>query len=112
MGQRGPAPQPAALRRLRGETRPSRLRRSPPSTTDPPSMLTGLPPAVSDVWDASLAVTSHIGREHAPTLRLYCEAVATLEAMQPKGTRKYRHLLDVFRRLARELCFTPATKRA
>ena len=53
--------------------------------------------------------TAHIGAAHAQVFRLYCETTATVNAMQPKGTKEWRELVNVHRQLARELCLTPAT---
>ncbi len=111
MGQRGPAPQPTALRVLKGETRPSQLRTAP-QPQDPPEKPDDLEPAVAKVWDRILqatALTSHIGQGHADTFRHYCEVTVAVHAIQPKGTKEWRELVNTHRQLARELCLTPAT---
>jgi phage terminase small subunit len=111
MGQRGPAPEPARLKLLKGETRPSQHAKAP-QPTDPPSKPDGLTPAAGRVWDQTLAAiagTAHIGPAHANTFRQFCETAATLNAMRPKGSKEWRELVLVNLRLARELCLTPAT---
>ena len=111
MGQRGPLPAPAALRILKGETRPSRLA-SAPKPQDPPPMPDDLSPEAAKVWRRVLAATAHtahIGPGHAESFRQYCETSATLNAMQPKGSKEWRELVLVNLRLARELLLTPAT---
>jgi hypothetical protein len=111
MGQRGPLAAPRPLKILKGETRPSRLRTSP-GPTEPPTRPDDLTLAAAEVWDATLAAitdTAHIGAAHAQVFRLYCETTATVNAMQPKGTKEWRELVNVHRQLARELCLTPAT---
>jgi hypothetical protein len=111
MGQRGRAPEPVALRVLKGETRPSQLGKAP-QPTDPPEKPTGLSPAASKEWDAVLTATatsSHIGQAHAQTLREYAELTAAINEMQPKGGKEWRELVLVSLRLRRELCLTPAT---
>jgi hypothetical protein len=68
--------------------------------------------AASAVWDRTLAATSataHIGQGHVEVFRQFCETAATLNAMQPKGSKEWRELVLVNLRLARELCLTPAT---
>ena len=108
MGQRGPAPEPVALRVLKGETRPSQLRKAPVPTA-PPTKPDDLNPDALKVWDRILGCTDHIGQHHADTFRHYCETTAAMAAMKPKGTKEWRELANVHRQLARELCLTPAT---
>lgn len=111
MGQRGPAPEPLALRVLKGETRPSQLNKAP-QPQDPPAKPADLDARASAVWDAVMAATastSHIGPQHAETFRQYCEATAVLNGYNPKGTKEWRDLATLHRQLARELCLTPAT---
>ena len=108
MGQRGPAPAPAKLKLLRGETRPSQHRNAP-SAVPPPTKPVGLDSASAEVWDRILAVTDHIGDRYAETFRQFCETTATMNAMWPKGSKEWRELANVHRQLARELCLTPAT---
>jgi hypothetical protein len=110
MGQRGPAPEPARLRMLKGEHRPSQLTGAPQPQAAPAKPI--LTKAASDVWDRVLtatADTAHIGPGHAETFRQYCETVAALNAMRPKGSKEWRELVLINLRLARELCLTPAT---
>jgi hypothetical protein len=110
VGQRGFAPAPVALKVLKGETRPSRLSKAP-QPQDPP-IKPDLSPDASAVWDRILeatVLTSHIGPSHAEAFRQFCETAATLNAMQPKGSKEWRELVLVNLRLARELCLTPAT---
>lgn len=111
MGQRGPAPQPAVLRVLKGETRPSQVGRAP-KPQEPPDKPDDLSPAAAKVWDRiveATAHTRHIGQSHADTFRAYCEVTAAANAMQPKGSKEWRELVNTHRQLARELCLTPAT---
>lgn len=111
MGQRGKLPEPAVLRVLKGETRPSRLGASP-KPQEPPIKPDDLDPSAAAVWDRILeatAHTQHIGQPHADTFRAYCEVTAAVNAMQPKGSKEWRELVNVHRQLARELCLTPAT---
>ena len=111
MGQRGPAPEPAALRILKGETRPSQLKGAP-GPQEPPKRPADLSPDAAKVWDRILratADTSHIGQAHAEALRQYAELTVQINAMQPKGSKEWRDLVFIHLRLARELCLTPAT---
>ncbi len=112
MGQRGPAPEPVALKLLKGETRPSQLGRAP-DPLSPPTQPSDLSDAAGRVWDRILAVTDHIGERYADTFRFYCESTATLNAMSKVGlgpqTKEWRELANIHRQLARELCLTPAT---
>jgi hypothetical protein len=69
-------------------------------------------PEAVEVWDRILAATahtSHIGEPHSEALRQYAELTATINAMQPKGSKEWRDLVLVHLRLARELCLTSAT---
>lgn len=111
MGQRGPAPEPAHLRILKGETRPSQLKGAP-AAQDAPHKPTGLSPEASKVWDriiAAISDTRHIGEAHADTFRSYCEVTARLFAHVDPMSKEWRELADKHRQLARELCLTPAT---
>lgn len=108
MGQRGPAPEPARLKLLKGETRPSQHRHAP-GTVAPPTKPDDLDVAAGKVWDRILGVTDHIGERYVETFRQYCETTATMNAMRPKGSKEWRELANVHRQLARELCLTPAT---
>ncbi len=108
MGQRGPAPEPVALKLLKGETRPSQHAKAP-DPMEPPVKPDGLSADATKVWDRMLACTDHIGQRHAEVFRQYCETITTINAMQPKGSREWRDLVLVNLRLARELCLTPAT---
>lgn len=108
MGQRGPAPEPVALKLLKGETRPSQLGKAP-AAVDPPNKPDDLSAGAAKVWDRILGVTDHIGERYVETFRQYCETTAAVNAMQPKGSKEWRELVNVHRQLARELCLTPAT---
>jgi hypothetical protein len=108
MGQRGPAPEPVALKLLKGERRPSQLGKAPDPVA-PPTRPDDLDVSAGKVWDRILAVTDHIGERYVDVFRLYCETTATLNAMRPKGSKEWRELANVHRQLARELCLTPAT---
>lgn len=108
MGQRGPAPEPVALKLLKGETRPSQ-HATAPGPVDPPAKPDDLKPDAAKVWDRILGCTDHIGERYADVFRQYCETTAAVNAMQPKGSKEWRELVNVHRQLARELCLTPAT---
>ncbi len=111
MGQRGPQPQPTAMRILKGETRPSQLNKTA-KPQDPPSLPSDLEPAVAGVWTRVMeatAHTAHIGQAHADIFRHYCEVTVMVNAMKPKGTKEWRELVNTHRQLARELCLTPST---
>lgn len=108
MGQRGPAPEPVALKLLKGETRPSQLGKAP-DPVPPPVKPDDLDAAAGRVWDRILGVVDHIGERYVDTFRHYCETTATMNAMKPKGSKEWRELANVHRQLARELCLTPAT---
>ena len=111
MGQRGRAPAPVKLQVLRGETRPSRLAAAP-KPQDPPECPADLAPEAALIWRATLhavASSRHIGVAHAQTFRAFCETAAAANAMNPKGTKEWRELVNTNRQLARELCLTPAT---
>jgi hypothetical protein len=108
VGQRGFAPAPVALKVLKGETRPSRLGNSP-GPVDPPAKPAALSAEATEVWDRILSVTDHIGERYVETFRQFCETTATMNAMQPKGSKEWRELANLHRQLARELCLTPAT---
>lgn len=107
MGQRGPAPEPRALKLIKGETRPSQLGKAP-DPQDPPRK-PDLSTEAGEVWDRLLAVTDHIGERYAETFRQFCETTAAINGMKPKGTKEWRELVNIHRQLARELCLTPAT---
>ena len=113
MGQRGRAPEPAALRILKGETRPSQLNTAP-QPQSPPIKPPGLSTPAAVIWDRVLlatAHTSHIGPGHAEAFRQYCEATAAEVAIpeKEKGSRAWCELAALSLKYARELCLTPAT---
>ena len=111
MGQRGPAPAPAVLRILKGETRPVRINNAP-KPQDPPAKPADLTPEAAKVWDRILRDTAHqahIGASHADTLRVYCEVAARLFKSIDPMSKEWRELANTHRQLARELCLTPAT---
>jgi hypothetical protein len=104
-------PQPAVLRVLKGETRPSQVGRNP-KPQEPPVRPDDLAPAEVAVWDRIMAATAHtrhIGQLHADAFRHYCEVTVAAQEMQPKGSKEWRELVNTHRQLARELCLTPAT---
>jgi len=110
MGQRGPAPTPAALKLLKGDHHRSRIVASPQPTAPPAKPQ--LTAEASKVWDRILAATAdteHIGEAHADTLRTYCEVTARLFAHVDPMSKEWRELANSHRQLARELCLTPAT---
>ena len=111
MGQRGPAPAPAALKILRGDPNKARIERAP-QPMPPPTRPEGMTAEAVIVWDRileAISLTSHIGQPHAEALRQYAELTVTINAMHPKGSKEWRELVLVHLRLARELCLTQAT---
>jgi phage terminase small subunit len=78
VGRRGPAPTPTAVKRLRGETRPSRLNlREPMPSADLPKMPADMDPAAKAVWRRVLRDMRHTGvirSADADVLRCYCWA--------------------------------------
>ena len=107
MGQRGFPPTPASLKVLKGETRPSRIKTAP-QPQDPPAK-PELSKDAEVIWDRILGACQHIGTIHAETFRQYCEVAATMNAMQPKGSKEWRELGTFHLQLANRLCLTPAT---
>jgi P27 family predicted phage terminase small subunit len=83
MGRRGPAPTPTKVKRLRGETRPSRLNlHEPIPSPDLPKMPTDMDDAAKVVWRRVLRDMRHTGvirAADADVLRAYCESVARYE---------------------------------
>src|SRR5664280_1615952 len=78
MGRRGPAPTPTALKRLRGETRPSRLNdREPLPRRTAPRPPADLDPAAKLIWRRTVREmpTGMITAVDADALACYCEAV-------------------------------------
>jgi hypothetical protein len=110
MGQRGAPPAPQAIRILKGEEHLRRLAKAPAPQVPPDR-----PPMAKEaavIWDRIMAIvetTQHIGALHAETFRQYCEVAATLNAMQPKGSKEWRELVTLHLQLANRLCLTPAT---
>jgi P27 family predicted phage terminase small subunit len=84
MGRRGPAPTPTKVKRLRGETRPSRLNlREPLPRSDVPRMPADMDPDAKVVWRRVLRDMRHTGvirAADADVLRCYCEAVSRYAA--------------------------------
>jgi P27 family predicted phage terminase small subunit len=80
MGRRGPAPTPTRVKRLRGETRPSRLNfEEPTPSADLPKMPADMDPDAKVVWRRVLRTMGHTGvirAADADVLRCYCEAVS------------------------------------
>lgn len=83
MGRRGPAPQPTALKLLKGETRKARLN---PDAPKPIRMLPTAPadlgPRAREVWDRqilSMGSTGVLTPVDGDALRAYCEAVERYE---------------------------------
>ena len=80
MGRRGPAPTPTKIKRLRGETRPSRLNaHEPMPSADLPKMPVDMDPDAKAVWRRVIRDMRHSGvirAADADVLRCYCEAVA------------------------------------
>lgn len=84
MGRRGPAPVPTKVKRLRGETRPSRLNvHEPIPSADLPKMPADMDPDAKAVWRRVLRDMRHTGvirAADADVLRCYCEAVSRYAA--------------------------------
>jgi phage terminase small subunit len=80
MGRRGPAPTPSALKRLRGETRPSRLNHHEPvPAADVPKLPADMDADAKVVWRRVMRDMRHTGvirAADADVLRCYCEAVS------------------------------------
>jgi P27 family predicted phage terminase small subunit len=82
MGRRGPAPMPTAIKRARGETRPSRVSKKelappPPAHLNPPEDLSD---DAKPIWVAVVEAIGHTGVITAvdvEALRAYAESVAT-----------------------------------
>lgn len=82
MGRRGPAPEPAASKLARGETRPSRLNRMEPLPRHaPPRPPKGLSDRAKEVWRRVLrdAPPNLIMAADADVLRIFCDAVVLYE---------------------------------
>lgn len=88
MGARGPIPSPSSARRLRGERRPSRLKRAAEpigGATEAPAMPRGLSKPAQRVWRKvvpDLAARGLINELDTVILQSYCAAVAELEAAE------------------------------
>jgi P27 family predicted phage terminase small subunit len=84
MGRRGPAPTPTKVKRLRGETRPSRLNHTEPlPRSDLPRMPTDMDADAKVVWRRVIRDMGHTGvirSADADVLRCYCEAVSRYAA--------------------------------
>ncbi len=80
MGRRGPAPTPTKVKRLHGETRPSRLNHAEPlPSADLPKMPPDMDPDAKAVWRRVLRDMGHSGvirSADTDVLRCYCEAVS------------------------------------
>ncbi|HSW42473.1 MAG TPA: phage terminase small subunit P27 family [Patescibacteria group bacterium] len=132
MGRRGPAPTPTRVKRLRGETRPSRLNlREPMPAPDVPRMPPDMDADAKAVWRRVLRhmrQTGVIRAADADVLRCYCEAVsryaaaARLYAQTGPLTRRDGNLVknplhqvardnaDEVRQFARELGLSPSAR--
>jgi P27 family predicted phage terminase small subunit len=134
MGRRGPAPEPIAFKRLRGETRPSRINRAAPAPVQRlPKVPSGMSEPAQKVWKRVMREFAHTGVLTAvdtDVFRAYCESVVRyehaaqlLEQSGPlvRGARNgelvknplhqiVRDNADLMRALARELGFTPAAR--
>ncbi|CAN5749838.1 hypothetical protein BH23CHL7_BH23CHL7_17230 [soil metagenome] len=80
MGRRGPPPTPTRVKRLKGETRPSRLNFAEPvPPADLPKMPADMDAEAKVVWRRVLRTMGHTGvirAADADVLRCYCEAMA------------------------------------
>ena len=132
MGRRGPAPTPTKVKRLRGETRPSRLNlHEPIPSAELPRMPTDMDPDAKAVWRRVIRDMRHTGvirSADADVLRCYCEAVsryaaaARLYAQTGPLTRRDGNLVknplhqvardnaDEVRQFARELGLSPSAR--
>ncbi len=132
MGRRGPAPTPTKVKRLRGETRPSRLNdHEPMPSAALPKMPADMDPDAKAVWRRVLRDMGHTGvirSADADVLRCYCEAVsryaaaARLYAQTGPLTRRDGNLVknplhqvtrdnaDEVRQFARELGLSPSAR--
>lgn len=90
MGRRGPAPEPAAIKRAKGVTAPSRMNYAEPIPRQ------GQPEMPADMTAEAKAVWQHVVREmpvgvivavDAMALRCYCEAVERYR----QSVRAYHH---------------------
>jgi P27 family predicted phage terminase small subunit len=83
MGRRGPAPQPTALKLLKGETRRQRLNRDAPKPVQRLPLKPGnMDERANEVWDRqmeAMAATGVLTPVDGDALRAYCEAVARYE---------------------------------
>ena len=84
MGRRGPGADPTKVKRLRGETRPSRLNpHEPMPSADVPRLPADIDPEAKAVWRRVLRDMRHTGvirAADADVLRCYCEAVSRYAA--------------------------------
>ena len=132
MGRRGPAPTPTKVKRLRGETRPSRLNNAEPiPSADLPKMPPDMDADAKAVWRRVIRDMRHTGvirSADADVLRCYCEAVsryaqaARLYAQSGPITRRDGNLVknplhqvardnaDEVRQFARELGLSPSAR--
>jgi P27 family predicted phage terminase small subunit len=132
VGRRGPAPTPTRVKRLKGETRPSRLNFAEPvPPADLPKMPADMDPDAKAVWRRVLRDMRHTGvirAADADVLRCYCEAVsryaqaAQLYARSSPLMRRDGELVksplhqvvrdnaDEIRQFARELGLSPSAR--
>src|ERR1035437_6740685 len=80
LGRRDPAPAPAKVKILRGETRPSRVNyREPLPSSNSPKMPPDMDAEAKVVWRRVISSMGHPGVIRVPDsdiLRCYCEAVS------------------------------------
>jgi P27 family predicted phage terminase small subunit len=83
VGRRGPKPEPAALRILKGETRPSQINYHEPKPLDRfPTPPADLSEKALAVWERVMAEFGHtriIRAADQDVMRIYCEAVVRYE---------------------------------
>jgi phage terminase small subunit len=119
MGRRGPAPQPAAVKELRG-ARPVRINRAEPvpraAAIEPPA---GLSAEVLAVWDELLPelLAMKIGAKvDADAFASWCRCVAAMRRLDredlgdPAVITRLLKLGPEMRMWAREFGFTPAAR--
>ena len=93
MGKRGPAPQPTALKRAKGETRPSRVNSAEPiipapASVEPPTGLTG---AGLSEWKRQaplLRVAGVLKQTDLTALEDYCHALSDLRRYEQAAKKK------------------------
>ena len=116
MGQRGPSPEPTALKVLKGD-RPSRINRAEPVPAG------GMPPAPKSLSIGARYVWKRLAKDlHAKGLltiwdrdafQVYCELIAAFHtATRELNVREQKELAGTIRQYAREFGLTPSARQA